>query len=37
MRDRFGESGEPNELIEHFGLTGVHIAMAAHQVIEKKG
>lgn len=34
MRDRFGESGDPNQLIEHFGLTGPHIAMAAHQLIE---
>lgn len=34
MRDRFGESGEPTELLEHFGLTGSHIAMAAHQLIE---
>lgn len=33
MQDHFGESGEPNELIEHFGLTGTHIAMAAHQLI----
>lgn len=31
MRDRFGESGEPSELLEHFGLTATHIAMAAHQ------
>jgi transketolase len=37
MRDRFGESGDPSELIEHFGLTGMHIALAAHQVIDKKG
>jgi len=36
MRDHFGESGEPNELIEHFGLTGPHIAMAAHQLIGLK-
>lgn len=32
MRDRFGESGKPEELIEHFGLTAAHIAMAAHQL-----
>lgn len=32
MRDHYGESGEPNELLEHFGLTGMHIAMAAHQL-----
>lgn len=29
MRDRFGESGDPNELLEHFGLTARHIAQAA--------
>jgi transketolase len=33
MKDRFGESGEPGELMEHFGLTATHIAMAAHQLI----
>jgi len=32
MKDRFGESGEPNELLEHFGLTDAHIAMTAHEV-----
>ncbi len=36
MKDRFGESGEPNELLEHFGLTGPHIAMAVHQVLDHK-
>lgn len=34
MRDQFGESGEPSELMEHFGLTATHIAMAAHQHAE---
>lgn len=33
MRDRFGESGQPNELLKHFGLTGAHIALAAHQLL----
>jgi transketolase len=37
MRDRFGESGEPAELIEHFGLTGTQIALAAHNILDKKG
>lgn len=36
MRDHFGESGEPPELFKHFGLTGMHIAMAAHDVIDRK-
>jgi transketolase len=26
MEDRFGESGAPNELLEHFGLTGAKMA-----------
>ncbi len=36
MRDRFGESGEPNELLEHFGLTATHIALAIHDVLGRK-
>lgn len=32
MKDRFGESGDPSELLEHFGLDATHIAMAAHEV-----
>ncbi len=33
MRDRFGESGEPNELLKHFGLTSWHIGTAAHHLL----
>ncbi len=36
MQDRFGESGQPDELLEHFGLTAKHIALAAHHVVGKK-
>ncbi len=36
MHDRFGESGAPNELIEHFGLDAKHIRLAAHAVVDKK-
>lgn len=36
MKDRFGESGKPDELLEHFRLTAKHIAMAAHSAIDKK-
>lgn len=36
MQDRFGESGEPSELLEHFGLTARHIQLAAHHVTDKK-
>jgi len=33
MRDRFGESGHPTELLKHFGLTSTHIALAAHHLL----
>jgi transketolase len=33
MKDRFGESGKPDELLEHFGLTARHIAMAGHHLL----
>jgi transketolase len=36
MKDRFGESGKPAELLEHFGLTAKHITIAAHQVMDRK-
>lgn len=36
MKDRFGESGTPNELLEHFGLDAKHIQLAAHHVVDKK-
>jgi transketolase len=36
VRDRFGESGDPEELLEHFGLTAKHIMMAAHELAERK-
>lgn len=34
MNDRYGESGKPNELLKAFGLTGMHIAMRAHQLLQ---
>lgn len=33
MKDRFGESGTPKELVEHFGLTAKHIVLAAHSLL----
>ncbi|MFA5003890.1 MAG: transketolase family protein [Candidatus Saccharimonadales bacterium] len=36
MQDHFGESGEPSELLELFGLDAKHIRLAAHHVVEKK-
>lgn len=36
VQNRFGESGEPNELIEHFGMGVSHIIEAAKKVIGRK-
>ena len=36
MRDRFGESGKPEELLEHFGLDAKHIILVAHELMTKK-
>lgn len=36
MQDHFGESGEPTELLAHFGLDARHIQLAAHHIIDKK-
>ncbi len=36
MKDRFGESGGPNELLKHFHLTGQDIAAAAKELIKRK-
>ncbi len=33
VADVFGTSGEPSELMEHFGLTAAHIAEAARELI----
>ncbi|MDA0208328.1 MAG: transketolase family protein [bacterium] len=36
MQDRFGESGEPQELLEHFKLTAPHIKTEALRVLKRK-
>lgn len=36
IRDRFGESGEPDQLLEHFGLTAPHIAKAAKALLNQE-
>lgn len=36
MRDHFGESGTPEELLTHYGLDAKHIRLAAHHVTERK-
>lgn len=33
IKDRFGESGEPNELLKHFGLDSDHIVLSAHHML----
>jgi transketolase len=35
MQDRFGESGKPEELLDHFGLTAKHIQLAVHPMLKK--
>ncbi len=34
VRDRFGEAGTPQELLEHFGLTSKHIMLQAHHMLK---
>lgn len=34
IKDRFGESGKPDELLRAFGLTHTHIALACHELIK---
>ncbi len=36
VKDRFGESGEPNQLLEHFGLDAEHIRLSVHHIMERK-
>ncbi|MCL5289667.1 MAG: transketolase family protein [Bacillota bacterium] len=36
VRDTFGESGKPAELLQHFGLTAANIAEAARKAVSKK-
>lgn len=36
IKDRFGESGNPNELLKHFGLDAEHIRLAVHHIMERK-
>jgi transketolase len=36
VRDLFGQSGDPAELLQHYGLTAKHIILAAHEIVDKK-
>ena len=35
IKDRFGESGKPDELLRAFGLTHTHIALAVHTMMSE--
>lgn len=37
VENRFGESGEPQELIKHFGMAPEHIVAAARRALQRKG
>ena len=37
VQDRFGQSGEPKELITHYGMDPAHIIEAAKKAIARKG
>ena len=37
VRDVFGTSGDPEELMAHFGLTAHHVAGAAREVLKRHG
>lgn len=37
VRDQFGTSGTPDELLKKYGLTVTNIMLAAHDVTDKKG
>jgi len=36
MHDRFGESGDPDQLLDHFELTGSHIARLAETFVTRR-
>jgi transketolase len=35
MKDRFGESGDPDELLKQFGFSSAHIVIQAHAMMEQ--
>lgn len=37
VKDSYGQSGKPAELLEHFGITPKHIALQAHQLLTEIG
>lgn len=37
VKDKFGQSGQPQELLEHYGLTAKAIVVAAHTSLQQAG
>jgi len=35
VKDQFGQSGTPEELLNHYGLTAKHIMIKAHEIMDK--
>jgi transketolase len=35
VKDEFGQTGTPEELLEHYGLTPKHVMMNAHELLDK--
>ncbi len=35
VRDRFGQSGKPNEIVEHYGMGVTHIKEAVHRALKR--
>ena len=36
VNDQFGQSGKPDELLEHYGLTAPHIAQRVNELLKRK-
>lgn len=37
VKDQYGQSGKPSELLEHYGLTPKHIMLAVHDILTSIG
>ena len=35
IKDRYGQSGQPKELLKHYGLTPHHVMLNAHHIMDK--
>lgn len=36
IRDQYGQTGTPEELFEHYGLTAKHVMLTVHELLEEK-